>query len=1666
MMKMKRIFVLVAFSLAWLAASAQEAGVRAWKGTLEMPSYIGSPAEVAPIFERDWSYQRARRSVYPYVLDDNMYVVDGNMERQKENRTYEALYLENEYVKLCVLPEIGGRLFYAVDKTNGYDIFYHNEVVKPANVGMLGSWISGGVEWNVFHHHRNTTNMSVDCRIVENADGSATIWVGEVEFRHRMQWAIGITLRPGKSYIEVDGRLINSTADDNSFLYWSNVSTKVDENYQIIFPQSVDFVTFHCKNWFAHWPVTHEPFNDMQFYRNDVDASWWKNHFMSNSMFAYDLKEDFIAGYDHGAGAGTMITGNHHINKGGKFWLWGPNSMWDTKILTDSSGHYIELMMGAYSDNQPDYNWNRPYEVKKFTQYFYGIRDIGGVKAGNNLAAMNFEPQGKGRYLIGINTTEARSGMTVKLTAGGRVLWEKVLDVSPDRPFVGEVKVDGGLAPYEITASLITDGETILSYTPRKDTGYDRPLPEIVERPLRPHEIENNEECYFVGLRNLQFHNPFVNPADYFLEVLRRDPGDTRANTQMGVMLRRNGEYEKAAAYLRRAIRRQTHDYTRPADCEAMYNLGLVLKAQGRYAEAMDTLYRATWNFSYSSPANYQLAQMYSQVKDYRNALMRADEAVRNNGSNWNALNLKASILHAEGRSGEAAAILRSILEEDPLNIYSTYELDLIDGTSGHVELMGGEVEDYIELALQYLHNGFRDIAVDILEEIDAVRPYPTVKMWLGYLNDDRAMYEAALEMPVDYCNPFRLETIPVLEKAKEICPSSDKPYYYLGCLLYNRQQDAAAQQWRRCVAINPRMDLAWRNLGWYNWLYTKDYDEAAECYARAVEINPDSALYLEEQEHVLEAKGESVQKRYDILKSHHATAVRRYYPLAQEVVTGTFTGDYDYVLGLLENCYFPTREGVASFHEVYVDALLCAGYEKFLEGDCKGAVALYEKSFSYPANHQVFLVDERSPRDAQTYCFMAEAYAKAGMSSKAKSCYRKASEVDTKSSFCRYWKALAMERLGRKPEAVAIYKAMADEGRAAVVEDIVSFYGAEGTSSLTVEGINTMAYRMMGLGYLGLGDREQAHECFSKALDLKNDNLWAKFMMKQTASCSTGLHITPFERLNQGGAVLNSHKGATARSTVKPMGSSLHYVPADVTVSPAYPRIRVLPDGSYILFWQEKLSPGDGNGRHTLYAKSVDLEHWTPCGYLFEGGEVINGRGEKDTRVFTNANAIVLSDGELLACSSYRNIRTYPSIDHKQDHGIVIKKSKDGGLTWYGEKVIYHGPNWEAHLMELPSGELQCYFSESRPWVSWSHSGTSMVYSRDGGETWEPSLDSKPLRVMRKKWWCEDLGRYLLTDQMPVGIRLNGTDQLAFAMETVTGRVNRKQSFSTSIVFSQEDGTWIPVEDEEESESMTYRLDNVDRGANAAGPYLLQLPSGETVLYVTTRGRIYTMVGDETAHNWSGISQRPVLPGWAGWPGGEVESSHTLLAVAPQRNVRNENTVGIIRLALNHDIAATGRKVRTDGRSREWKDTDEALYLGEFSDASATIRSSADRENVYFLVEVADTSLSGDDYVALMLSDPVSRIEVKLSYSGLVSAMKDGHHVDGIAAGAVSEGTADDSSDRDTGYAVEVSVPRSLLDIREGFISLNAVLYDNDAGKEEYLMEPSSSDGVHIIGL
>jgi hypothetical protein len=170
-------------------------------------------------------------------------------------------------------PQLGGRIFGALDKTNNYDFFYRQHVVKPALIGLFGAWISGGVEWNIPHHHRASTFIPVQYRLEEHADGSKTVWVGELEVRHRMRWAVGYTLRPGVARLEADVRILNRTPLVNTMLAFANVAVHANENYQIIFPPGTDFVTQHAKREFSRWPISDNVYNNIDFRKGVVYAN-------------------------------------------------------------------------------------------------------------------------------------------------------------------------------------------------------------------------------------------------------------------------------------------------------------------------------------------------------------------------------------------------------------------------------------------------------------------------------------------------------------------------------------------------------------------------------------------------------------------------------------------------------------------------------------------------------------------------------------------------------------------------------------------------------------------------------------------------------------------------------------------------------------------------------------------------------------------------------------------------------------------------------------------------------------------------------------------------------------------------------------------------------------------------------------------------------------------------------------------------------------------------------------------------------------------------------------------------------------------------------------------------------------------------------------------------
>lgn len=320
--------------------------------TEKIPTYqIGAP-EIDPIFFTGRVYQGAEGYIYPYPLYDVL------TEKQVQ-QDYNVLRLDNQYVDIAILPEIGGRIFAASDKTNDYPFFYTQTGVKPALIGMLGAWLSGGVEWNIPDHHRASSYMPINWTMKENEDGSKTIWVGETELRHRLKWSVGVSVYPNRSWVEAKIKVINPTPMIQSMLYWANVSVHCNDQYQVIFPPDVQFGADHHKVYFTNWPIGEANLGSGE---ND-DLSWWKNFTgNSRSIFAWGSEMSFLAGYDYGKDAGTVHVANRHIVPGKKFFLWGNNAngeMWN-KILSDNDGHYLELMVGGYSDNQPGLQLDKP----------------------------------------------------------------------------------------------------------------------------------------------------------------------------------------------------------------------------------------------------------------------------------------------------------------------------------------------------------------------------------------------------------------------------------------------------------------------------------------------------------------------------------------------------------------------------------------------------------------------------------------------------------------------------------------------------------------------------------------------------------------------------------------------------------------------------------------------------------------------------------------------------------------------------------------------------------------------------------------------------------------------------------------------------------------------------------------------------------------------------------------------------------------------------------------------------------------------------------------------------------------------------------------------------------------------------------------------------------
>jgi len=1100
-----------------------------------IPTYMPAPPDKNPMFLENRVYQGSSGKVYPLPFTDR--ICETAIERK-----WKAIWIENQYIRALVLPEIGGRIHAIQDKTNGYDVIYRQPVIKPALVGLAGPWISGGIEFNWPQHHRPATFLPVDFEIERHPDGSKTIWCSDHDPMCRMKGMHGVCLHPGKSYLELKVRAYNRTSFVQTFLWWANVATRVHEAYQSFFPPDVYYVADHARRSMSEYPLARGFYYGVNYGErgargippNEIpaqfvpphcggakckspempnyapnDLSFYANIPVPTSYMCLGSREDFFGGYDYKARAGIVHIANHHISPGKKQWTWGNHEFgyaWD-RNLTDADatgefGPYIEIMAGVYTDNQPDFSFLQPGETKSWSQYWYPIQKIGPAQHANLDAAISLSVQGR-KLLAGVAVTDAHPGAVVTISAKGKTLVRWTRDLSPALPVTETIALPKNIAEKDCVLSVSTrDGRQLITYQPKPLAKGEVPPP--ATEPPAPRDIASNDELFITGLHLDQYRHATRMPDLYWREALRRDPLDSRCNNALGMWHLRRGEFDVALIYFCKAIERLTRRNANPYDGETYYNQGMCLRFLDRPDEAYDSLYKATWNQGWAGAAYHALAEIDCRRRHWDRALEHLERSLPFNTNNLRARNLMTLVLRKLGRPDEADELLRQTLKLDPLDWWSRH----LQEKKG-----GGDLQARLDLAHDYARAGFYEESIEVLKEAAAVTgdlpdqswgAAPLVGYTLGWLHEKIGDQKAALKyfkhaatLPPDYCFPSRLEEIQIFKTAMQANPNDARAPYYLGNLLYDRRRhEQAIHLWERSAKLDPDFSIVWRNLGIGLFNISGNPARARAAYEKAFKANPDDARLLYERDQLWKRMGEKPGKRLAELEKHMKLVSQRDDLSVEICALYNQTGQHEKAGRMvLERKFQPWEGGEGGPLGQHVRAQMAMGRVATAAGDFLGAKGHFERALTSPLN--LGEAKHLLANQSDIHFRLGEALAALGEDAAAQEHWLLAArfkgdfqEMRVRAfSEMTYYSGLALNKLGETAKAKKLFRDLLDYARKLrrATAKIEYFATSLPTMLLFADDLQfrqeTTALFLEAQAVLGLGKQAKAEGCLKAVL-------------------------------------------------------------------------------------------------------------------------------------------------------------------------------------------------------------------------------------------------------------------------------------------------------------------------------------------------------------------------------------------------------------------------------------------------------------------------------------------------------------------------------------------------------------------------------------------------------
>jgi predicted Zn-dependent protease len=929
MISMRRFlgrFTVVAGLLIGLHSAPAQ--VRVWEGTLQLPTYEEGQPDPNPPFD-----QYSASTNYPYTVRDQL-------TNHRVDHAWRAVFLENEYLKCSILPDLGGHVYTCTDKLSGQSMFYANPSIKKADIGYRGGWSAFGIEFNFPVSHNWVTASPVDYSYSGNGDGSASVFVGNIDRVYGMRWNVEVVLHPGSTVLELKVTLNNRSDVRHRFYWWSNAGVQVWDDSKVEYP--MQFSASHGFTKIDTWPVD----------STGIDLSVLKNQIHGPvSSFVYGSSEPFMGIWHPKTNTGIVHYAEYEELPGKKIWSWGsdPDAYDWRKTLSDNDSAYMEVQGGLFR-NQETYAFLQPRQSIHFTEYWMPVRELGGITRANLNGVLNLSRQA-GALKVAFNANRVIRGATIRVQDGSNTVLNEKVDLAPEHTWTHTVDAADVAKKYSVDildgsgALLLHQTEGKYDWTPTSEvkagpqTAYKMP---VAEKRTEDDWVQlgQDEELFGARLKALE---------DYKLGI-KEFPGSIALQKAAGRLAADLLRYTEAVAYLEPVEARQTWN------AETGYYLGIAYDGLGRERASRIAFQQARLAPEFHAAASLELGELEAREGQLQQAAMDLREAVRTAPDDPRSAEELVAVLKALGQTGEAAELAKQTLKQSPASYVLREESG--QGDDSH---LGADVERLLNLAAMYMRLGLYSSALDVLSRSYPVVPadqrepaeprpenHPLVAYYRGYCrqylgSSAAADYAAAAGMSTRYVFPQGATTYKVLQSALRANPQDANAIYLMGTLEFSvGLTDAGLDKWRQALALKPGIPALDADLGRALLHIKADPEGALTAFQRgAFQDDQNNLGNYFGLDQALSLNGRPAGERVAAI-AHYPDQANMPTDLVYEYALNLAeAGEFDRARALFHDRFFLRAEGGTNVRQVWIEVRLEQALRAAQDGHCDAALKI-----------------------------------------------------------------------------------------------------------------------------------------------------------------------------------------------------------------------------------------------------------------------------------------------------------------------------------------------------------------------------------------------------------------------------------------------------------------------------------------------------------------------------------------------------------------------------------------------------------------------------------------------------------------------------------------------------------------------------------------------------